>query len=510
MSYESIRPYFAGAAANLAASTDDQDRVQAYDAYEGFYKNNPETFKLTQRGDDDSPVYIPSAKKIIEATNRFLAVGWDYVVKGAGAATTKEFLDQLWRREKMRTKFTYQRRYGLIRGDAIWHIIADVDKPEGRRLTIQEIKPHHYFPIKDDENSPERVTGVHLCDLVKDFRDKTKQLARRQTYRKVFNDAGIVTGIESSLGLYEIGKWDDRNLEPNEISLVKQLKQPFIIPGVMSIPVYHIPNGYNGEGEFGTSQIQGIESVIAGVNQTLSDEQLTLVMQGLGVYWTNAGPAVDENDQETTYEIGPARVLEVPVDGKIERLSGVSSVAPMIDHMNFALQEAQLGAGIPDIAAGRVDVAIAESGISLKLQLAPILAQNKEKEDDMLGVYDQMIFDICTMWLPQFEQFTDAEDVDISFKVDDPMPVNREAEIKEILELVVPPSPGVPALITLEMAVERLKKLGWEYPASAVADLVADAEKAARVSAADESARRMQEELDARNEDENDAAGGQG
>lgn len=496
MTYESIRPFFAGAAANLSASTADQDRVQAYDAYEGIYKNNPETFKLVRRGEDDKPMYIPSARKIIEATNRFLAVGWDYVVKN-NSQTVRDFLEALWKREKVRTKFSYQKRWGLVRGDAYWHIIADENKAPGYRLTIQEVKPHHCFPIMNDDN-PDQVDGVHLCDIIKDFRDKTKQLARRQTYRKLYSDAGIVTGIESSLGLYEVGKWDDRNLEPADISLVKMVKQPFTIPGVTALPVYHIPNGYNGAGAFGSSQLEGIESVIAGVNQSLSDEQLTLVMQGLGVYATTAGPPLDSAGNETDYELGPARVLELPADGKIERISGVTSVAPMIDHMNFALQEAQLGAGIPDIAAGRVDVAIAESGISLKLQLAPILAQNREKEDDMLGTYDQMLFDIVTMWLPQFEQFDEAAEAGVEFKVDDPMPINREAEIDEVIKLVVPPAPGVPALITLEMAVERLKKLGIEYPAGAVKKLVDDAEKAASVSAADDAARRMQEELDAR------------
>jgi hypothetical protein len=496
MTYESIRPFFGTADSNLAASLADQDRIQAYDAYEGIYDNNPETFKLVRRGEDDKPMYIPSAKKIVEATNRFLAVGWDFVIK-SNSATAKEFLDTLFRRERVYTKFSYQRRYGLIRGDAIWHFIADKNKAPGQRMTIQEVKPHHYFPIMNDDN-PDQLDGVHLCNVVKDYRDKTKQLARRQTYRKLRNDLGIVTGIESSLGLYEVGKWDDRNLEAGDVVKVKTLIEPFIIPNVMAIPVYHIPNGYYGVSAFGASQLKGIESVIAGVNQALSDEHLTLVMQGLGMYVTNAGPPVDDAGQPTTYEIGPARVQEIPVDGKFERVSGVTSVAPMIEHMNFSLQEAQLGNGIPDIAAGKVDVAVAESGISLKLQLAPILAQNKEKEVDMLGTYDQMIYDLVTYWLPEFEDFDEAFESQISFKVDDPMPINRQAEIDEVIKLVVPPSPGIPALITLEMAIERLKRLGIDYPAGALEKLVEDAEKARTVSAVDETARRMQAELDAR------------
>lgn len=504
--YESIKPFFGPADSNLAASTDDKDRILAYDAYENIYKNNPDTFALTRRGEDDRPMYIPSAKKIIEATNRFLAVGWDYVVgkkKGSPAEqeSTNDFLHNLFKRERMYSKFGFQRRFGLVRGDAVWHIIADDTKPEGQRITIQEVKPHHYFPIKDDDNNPDRITGVHLCNIVPDFRDKKKKLARRQTYRKLFNDLGVVIGVESSLGLYEVGKWDDRYLEPNELVKIKTVREPFTLPGIMTLPVYHIPNGYNGSGQFGSSQLEGIESVIAGVNQSLSDEQLTLVMQGLGVYATNAGPALDASGNEGPYEIGPAVVLELPAEGKLERISGVTTVAPMIDHMKFALEEAQLGAGIPDIAAGRVDVSIAESGISLKLQMAPILAQNKEREDDMLNVYDQMIYDLNHYWLPSFESFNDAAECEVSFAVDDPLPINREAEIAELVQLVTPVYPGMPPLITVQMAIDRLTELGYEYPENALAKLREDAAKAGASATPDDQANRYEEEL---------AAGGDG
>jgi hypothetical protein len=501
--YESVRSLFGPVDPNLAASLEDQRRVQAYEAYEGLYKNNPDTFKLVQRGEDDHPMYIPSAKKIIEATNRFLAVGWRYTVdkkKGTSGqqTSTLEFLDALWERERMRSTFAYQRRWGLIRGDAIWHFIADRNKPEGRRLTIQKVLPKHYFPIKDDISDPEKVTGVHLCNIIPDPDDpeKKKTVARRQTYRKIYNDLGILTGIESSLGLYELGKWDDRNLKAEDVKRLKTLIEPFILPGIMAIPVYHVPNGYEGDGVFGTSQLQGIETIVSGVNQTLSDEQLTLVMQGLGVYATTAGPALGDDGNETDYEIGPAVVLELPADGKIERISGVSSVAPMIDHMNFALSEAQLGVGVSDISTGVVDVQVAESGIALKLKLSPLLAQNKEKEDDMLGVYDQMLFDLANYWLPEFEQFTDAIDCKINFVVDDPMPVNRDAKIAEVVQLVTPVYPGMPPLITTQMAVDALTELGYEYPANAVEKLREDAAIAQETSTPDPQAERMNDELD--------------
>jgi hypothetical protein len=498
--YDSIRPFFLGADPNLAANSDDQERIQAYRAYEDIYWNRPETFKLVQRGDDDQPLYLPSARKIIEATNRFLAVGWDFnVASTSGTAeeqkSTRDFLSKLFKREKVYTKFKAQKRNCLIRGDAVWHIIADKNKVAGRRMTIQEVQPHNYFPItsKDD---PDVITGVHLVNLVPDPSDPKKQVARRQTYRRVLQANGTYI-VTSELGLYEIGKWDDRFLEPGDISRIALLRPEFVLEGIGAIPVYHIPNFHSGSTYgFGYSQIRGIEGALGNINQTISDEALTLIMQGLGVYATNAGPAVDDQGNETDYEIGPARVLEYPSDGKFERISGVTTVAPMIDHAKYVMDESMTGVGVPEIAAGRVDVQVAESGISLQFQMSPILAGNAEKEEDMLGTYDQMIYDICQYWLPTFEQFRDAMECEVAFEVGDPMPVNREAVINEVMQLVTPPSPGVPALITLEMAIAKLTELGWEYPTNAVEVLRGDAEKAAALSAADEQANRFAEEQD--------------
>jgi hypothetical protein len=506
--YDSVRPFFLPADSNLAANSEDAERIQAYNAYEDIYWNRPETFKLVQRGEDDQPLYLPSARRIIEATNRFLAVGWNYVVSSKKGTTqeqteTRLFLETLFKRENMYTKFGAQKRHALMRGDAVWHIIADSTKPFGRRLTIQEVQPHNYFPIWNDDE-PDRLDGVHLCNLVKDPTDPKKQVARRQTYRRFLNPDGTYR-VTSELGLYTIGKWDDRFLELGDLELIKILKPEFLLDGIQTLPVYHMPNYYFGAGKFGSSEIRGIEAVLGSINQSISDEALTLVMQGLGMYVTNAGPAVDEGGNPTEYEIGPGRVQELPFEGKFERVSGVTSVAPMIEHMTYAMNESSLGVGVPDIAAGKVDVAVAESGIALRLQLAPILAKNSEKETDMLGRYDQMIYDICQYWLPRYEAFSDSAECDVSFAVEDPMPINREQEIQEILLLMTPPAPGVPALITLEMAIEKLKKLGYEYPASAIAELKAAAEKAASLSVPDDTASRMDEESRDKGED-SDAA----
>jgi hypothetical protein len=45
---------------------------------------------------------------------------------------------------------------------------------------------------------------------------------------------------------------------------------------VTSIPVYHFRNNRSGNSIFGTSELQGIESLIVGVNQTATDQELAV------------------------------------------------------------------------------------------------------------------------------------------------------------------------------------------------------------------------------------------
>jgi len=113
--------------------------------------------------------------------------------------------------------------------------------------------------------------------------------------------------------------------------------------------------------------------------------------------------------------------------------------------------------------SGRVDVAVAESGISLQLQLMPLLTANAELELAMINVLDHMFHDITTMWLPAYElemfgNFDVMQEVSTVCIFDDPMPRNRDAEVQEVVLL---DSSG---MILKSMAVAKLRSLGWNYP----------------------------------------------
>ncbi|QSL67855.1 portal protein [Nocardia phage P3.1] len=495
--FSSIKPWFSGGAELAAASAEDQERLQAYEAYEDFYYNRPESLKLTIRGDSE-PLYLPSSRKIIEAKNRFLAKNYNFMIspgKGdkAAQAQLKMYLDNLWRREEIAAKFASNRRMGLIRGDAVWHITADPTKPQGKRLSVHAVHPGGYFPI-EDPNSPGRIIGVHLVDRVQDPREsdnKEKLVARRQTYRRVLDANGVPTGVVTSeLGLYETDGWDDRFLKPEEIKPVQVLRPVFNLPPqVTTIPVYHIRNRSLDSVIFGLSELSGVETLLSGMNQSLTDEDLTLVIQGLGMYMTTAGPPKNPDGSPAPWNLGPGQVVEVGEDQKFDRVSGVSSVAPMQDHIKYMDDYISQGLGVPEIASGRVDVAVAESGISLKLQMAPLLADAEEKQLELLGRMDQMWYDITTMWLPAYESMS-FEGVEVVSTVDDPMPVNRDQQIQEILLLQ---SGG---LITIAMAQAKLSKLGYDFMEGDEQKVVEEAQALAKARNGDEFENRWGEETE--------------
>lgn len=465
--------------ANLSASTDDIPRLRSYALYEDMYYNRPETFKVFLRGDheDTDPVYIPSAKKIIEAMNRFLCKGYTFVVPPTGDDENERELilriGNLFKRERFMSKFSNQKRFGLIRGDAMWYITADPNKPRFSRLSIHEMTPANYFPIKDPNDSKKTI-GCHIVEVVQDPRedDKPKTIARRQTYLKAgveyvagrgqyeVTDSSAI-GITFEKSHWTIGKWDDRNLASDGLERVSlpdlDVERMTLPERITSLPIYHWRNNAIPGSIFGISEISGIETLITGVNQTMTDEALSILMAGLGVYMTDSRPPQNSDGTTGSWQIGPAGVIEVPQGKKFERVSGVASIEPSQGHISKMQEGMQESSGIPDIAAGKVDVQVAESGISLALQLAPILAAAGEKEQEILGVMDQFLYDLMTMWFPAYEETDFGDSVTIYSEVEDAMPVNREAKVQEVLLVFTS------GLITIAQAQAELAKLGYEF-----------------------------------------------
>lgn len=472
--YDAAFPFLRGGDDNIV-DVWDKKRIQVFDLYENIYINSIQTLKLVLRGDDSVPLLMPSGRKVIDATNRYLAVNFDYLVEPVGDESSRQAVEtwfgEFFKREQCRSKFGSNRRWGLVRGDAVFYVHADPNKDSGERISLTELDPRQLFYIED---ANARVTGVYIVDTIHDFRDTngdaSKLLARRRAFRKTIDANGKFTGeVTSELTHWTVAKWDDRNLKPADMERVfnaalDEDPEPLLSP-ISQLPIYHWRNSAMQNTSWGNSQLSGFETLLYGLNQSLTDEDATIVFQGLGMYVTNAAPPVDPNTGEITdWNIGPMQIIEIGTEQEFTRVTGITDVSPFQDHMTWIDEKGiSEGMGVPEVAIGRVDVTVAESGISLTLQFAPLLAQNAEKEEEILVIMDQMLHDITTMWLPAYEPETfpnaaTMAELSVVSVVDDPMPKNRDAEIQETLLL------RTSNLILATMAIAKLRKLGWEFP----------------------------------------------
>lgn len=455
----------------------DKKRIQSYDLYENLYINSTFSLKLILRGTDQVPILMPSGKKIIEAITRFLGVNVDFLVEGEGDQGARDEVQKWWedffKREGFVSKFSSNKRWGLVRGDAAFYVYAKTNKVAGKRICIEELDPRNLFEIEDAEGD---VVGIYIVDQLQDFREPDKpdkKIARRRKFMKLpagADDEEVTTiGITSELRFYEIGEWDER--DPN--NTITRIPWPdhdedeYKLPdSITQLPVYKWRTRPPQNSTWGHSALTGLETLMYAINQSLSDEDCSIVFQGLGMYVTTAGPPRDPNTNEVTaWNIGPKQIIEIGAEQTFERVTGIDSLQPFQDHMNF-IDEKGLSesSGTPEVAIGRVDVAVAESGISLQLQMMPLIAGNAELELEMINVLDQMFHDITTMWLPGYESemFGNVDamtPLSVVVLFDNPMPKNRDAEVNETILL------DQSGLILKTMAIAKLRSLGWEYPA---------------------------------------------
>lgn len=494
--YDTAQPYISTAMPSWVASNLDKLRLACYDFYDAVYRNVVGTFILIARGSENNPIYVPSGKTIVESCHRFLAVGFDYTITGGtpeAQAAAKLAMDQMFRRNKFWSKFTTQKRYGLIRGDAMWHVIAypDVTDP-AKRIKILELDPRTYFPIARAGDATD-IVGCYIIQRMTDPLEKGKKIIKRQWYQIL--DTGL---IQSTMNYFPEDKWDDRInpdtmlpyhegvaplpagrytqqvLDEASVPVLDETgapvftdqrgEMPFLItldPRITAIPVYHIKNTRAPNDPFGVSEMSGIERLIAGINQGISDEELALALEGLGLYWTNSGPPTDDQGNPTNWVLGPGRVVEIDAQATFGRVTGVSSVAPSIQHLDWLMKAQRESSATANIAIGIVDSQTNLSGIALQLQMAPLLAKNAEKETEMMGEYDNMFNDLLHEWFAVYGVGTFAPELIVSPIVDDALPVDRAEIVLEVTQLVAE------NIITIAEAQSILQeRLGYEFTMS--------------------------------------------
>lgn len=499
--YSTSLPYTTGKLPDWVDEYNGQ-RLAAYTLYDDLYYNAPGTYRLLLRGSDDAPVYIPTAKRLINTMARYVGRNWGFSVLpaldpttgatpvpaegedgetpvGADEILAMSTFSDLFVREAMLSKFESGNRECLRRGDWIWYISADPDKPEGRRISVEVIDPSTYFPLTSDANV-NRLTGAMIVEeYVLD--DETTIVVKVQRWLKpthpehpgyVADGPTAATEIAYDCVAYEPDGWDD----PDER---KQVSVPWavpldIIPGIEALPLYHIRNAHDNGDPFGRSELSGIESLFIAINQAATDEDLALAMAGLGMYETDSGAPVDSSGNPTDWILGPNRVVEVGQGKHFNRIEGVSSVEPSQTHIKYLEEGAYGASGINDIALGSRG-SVTESGVALAIRMQPLFDEADSRDKEINAVLSQMFHDL-KQWFLVYESINLGE-VRIISTTDgrDRLPFDRKARWEELVtgyEANIFPLSFVHKVLTEE--------LGYDLsPADLTAALAAKADGAA-------------------------------
>jgi len=464
----------------------DIERIQSYQAYEEMYWNVPDIFKISLRGTNALPVYIPTSRTIINTTNRYYGADFRVIIggKGSGAEAAQIAVSDFMKREKVRSKLSGSKKYGLIHGDALWHLTADETKPVGSRISLTAIDPAMYFPIVDDEDV-EKILGCHLVELIT---TPDGDRIRRLTYRKVPRSDGT-NQITVEEGIYATDKWGG----PADAPLLVVRPATPLPDAITSIPVYHTKNTEEPGNPFGSSEVRGLERIMGAVNQAVSDESLALALMGIGMYATDASHPIDPvTKKPVAWQLGPGKVIHH--DGtNFSRVPGVGNLGESYGTHYYRLWEAlKWASGTPDVAIGNVDVSVAQSGIALALQLGPMLAKASEKNELLLDTQNQLWYDLMNMWMPAYEATT-FDGITIDCVVGDAVPIDREARFAELNDML---DRGV---IDTEYYRDEAKKLGYRFPDGLGARAKAEFDQ--RQAMSDGFADRVAEEVDAVNDD---------
>jgi len=462
--YTTVEPFSTTKPEWLSAT--DAQRVAAYTAYEKMYWSVDQAFKLIRRNEDGRAVYVPKPKMIVDTTAHYLLKGMRVVIDEAQDHPDFQlFLDDFVARERFYSKFGVAKHAGVIRGDWVFHLTGDPNKDEGRRLSLNSVDPAAYFPEFDSDDLTKR-TGVRLVELSEHPDDPDKTVVKVLRYWHQYNELGIKVSplVWREENLWEVEDWDN----PEKAKLVKNLIPLGPLPSdITAIPVYHFRNAEFDGYDFGNSELKGYERIFQAINQAISDEEISLALTGLGVYATDAGRPKDSNGRETDWIVAPGTVWEMPGATMVKRLEGITSVTPVLDHVNY-LETALLDAsGTSEVALGRIDANTAESGIALALKFVPTLAKIEHRDTAGVEVLTQMWYD-WKFWVKAYEG-QDWTEVRLSIILGEKLPLNRPKVIEELNNLL---DRKVISKAYYRKMLEE--KLGYIFPDNIAEEIIAE------------------------------------
>lgn len=446
---------------------EEQQRIASYEKYDQLYWNDPTQYALRIL-EDEEPLYIPTARQIVDTTASYLMKGLMITpAKGGNAEVLENFL----KRERFYSKFNLNKLAGVTRGDSLFHIVADPQKPEGERISIETLHPGMVWKVTDDDD-PEKVVRMHVVDQYYLPGDETKKVyIRKLTYEREENESTGQRRITREEAVYELEpKWYGPT--PKKVKTI--LAKEYLDDRITQIPIYWFKNLEWQSQEYGSSDLRGLEYLEWAVSQGATDTQGALGLEGLGVYATDGGRPVDDSGRETNWEVAPGKVMEVPAGSYFRRVEGVGSITPMMDQIKYLEQKMYGATGMTDVALGQVDVQVAQSGIALALKFMPTLAKIEPRDTAHTEVLQQMFYDL-DFWFQVYEtQSIGAVEVTIDKSK---LPADRTATLNELNNML---DRGI-----ISKAFYRLeaKKLGYEIPEGMAAEIQKEKEEEAKLAA---------------------------
>jgi hypothetical protein len=474
-----------------------RDRAQAYEKYDQIYWNDYNQYPIRYLV-GEFPVYIPNPRTLVDTTAHYYLKGLAVNVKEPEKnKDTAEALKQFLRREMFLSRFHTSKHAGVTRGDYCFHMTADPDKPEGRRISLNAVHPGKVILDEDPDNC-DRIIRVHLVERIP-HPDKEGEWAVKELcywYDDGDSDAddrdpdvpmpdqvvredpqdrreGSTRVVMREERIWSLNKpWWDK--EEREL-LATTLPAEALPEEIDTIPVYWFPNLSWDNSPYGYSEFRGFERTFQSISQVTTDQGTSLSLEGLGVYATDGGKPVDNKGSEQEWEIGPGKVMEVPNGAYFRRVEGVGSVRPNIDHIDYLESKIREAGGLSDVALGRVDVQTASSGIALAIKFMPTLAKLDERDKVGIDRLTQLFYD----WLKWYEAYEGSKlGGEIEVTIGDKLPTDRTGRINELNNML---DRGV---ISREYYRAEMQKLGYEFPDDIEDQIDAEKQKEAEQKAA--------------------------
>lgn len=483
--YQTAMPFATGLAGWLDQY--EAQRIASYTVYDSMYKNSDGNTEAMLRGSVDLPIYVPSAKGLINTMARYVGRGFGFAVDPTMGTTDEQIAaitayNSWFDRERITTKFKMAVKECMKFGDSFWYIYADANKPEGSRVSIKTVDPAMVFPILLDED-PDKVVGYMIVEQVE---NGDEVVIRRQRWLKNTSPDHPNFGTPEAPVVYdritlEIEGWNN----PEDQTIVSTEEPQMYLPKeIIQLPIYHWKNNEESSNPYGVSEISGLERLIAGINQALTDQDFTLAMQGLGMYKSDKGGPVDAAGNDIDWELGPGKVIE---DETFGRVDGVSTVAPFLEHIRYIEEKLDAIVGITDVTRGAVSAEVAESGIALSIRMSPTIDTADDKDAAIKAVFDQLLHDMKA-WFQAFEGWNFST-VRIFTQFGDKMPRNRAAELEELDNLL-----DRKVISTAYYRRKLQESYGYEFDDTIIEEIAADVAMESAGAAPDPYAGRLDDE----------------